>query len=80
MIICLKYINALVHSCYPSIHEKIRALFMVKDLVKCCGRQRYVCGMVAERGKELFHTPVGKLFSHVGLIPLINGAIQVPSS
>jgi len=45
MIICLRCINALVHSHYPSVHENVRALLMAKLIVKYLSvGDRDVCG------------------------------------
>lgn len=55
MIICLEYINGSVHSHYPSTHENIRALIMVKVLVKCLWETEMYMGHGGrERGRHSF--------------------------
>lgn len=81
MIICLEYINASVHSHYPSTHENISALIMVKVLVKCLlETEMYMGHGGREKGsREIIICQQGNYLvvyaSHV-----VNVAIKVPSS
>lgn len=77
MIICLRYVNALVHSHYPSTHKNIRALLTATLMVKYLWETEVHMGHGGRERQALFRMSVGKLLSHICLTHAVNVAINV---